>query len=121
MADEGCWTRLLGMENTVHVSDDELRDITRRAIDRHFEKDGNDQIEIKLEKRIPPRTLDGEAEPTVVSVWIMHLKKTFLPDPKSTTAANIDVWETLKERNDDRMVLLYHGFPNDPFRPKKAA
>jgi hypothetical protein len=109
------------MENTVQIPDDELREITQRALEKHFDASDIDQIEIKLEKRDPPSNQDQEVEPAIVSVWVMHLARTFIPDPRSTMNANIEMWNKLKEMSDNRTFLLFHGFPNDPSRPKKAA
>jgi hypothetical protein len=109
------------MENTNQVTDEELLVIAKQALEKHFAADDLAGTMLKLEKHGQTVAEDEDGEPPVISVWVMHLNRTFLPNPELTVAANLEMWNQLRKQHDNRTFLLYHGFPSDPARPKKAA
>jgi hypothetical protein len=110
------------MENTVRLSDEELIEIAMKAVKACFAENviETSEIEIRHSVKAVADMVDADDE-TTPSIWLIHQTVKEMFNPKDIAHANQRVWMMMRERGDQRLLSLYHGYRSDPTATKKAA
>jgi hypothetical protein len=111
------------MENTKHLSDQDILSIAWEAVREHFENADITDTTISIEERTALRhsLFDEADEPATVVIWLNHLGPARVVNPEATTKANGRIWLNATNRGDVRYFSLFHSFPEDVQSKNRAA
>jgi hypothetical protein len=112
------------MENTSYainlLSDQEITALAWDAVRKHFEPVDYEGAEIEIRYPLGRHFQENE-DIGQVYVWLNHTQAGYLVSADATMTANGEIWHKARTRGDPRFFSLFHGFPNDPARQKRAA
>lgn len=110
------------MENTVRLTDDELIAIASKAVRDFFSEDVVETSHIEIRYSSHALATTEQAEGGVLpSIWLVHETGNRNFSPVDIARANQRIWIMLRERGDQRLLSLSHGFQSDPTATKRAA
>jgi hypothetical protein len=110
------------MENTVRLNDQEIIDIAWEAVRGVFKGRVIETSDIEVRHSLKPLAdITDPDDDKTTTVWFVHQNNLEEFDPRDITRANLLLWESMKERGDQRFISLYHGYRSDPRATRKAA
>ena len=110
------------MENNVRLSDEQLIEIASKAVQAFFPPNVVETSEIEIRHTVKAiADMDDANDETTPSIWLVHQTAGEMFNPADIARANQRIWNMLRERGDQRLLSLYHGFRSDPSATKKAA